>query len=449
MDPKIAQTHWQRRLSTRRFSCIDGQIIPKSIQDADGSSRTNFHIDYDRVVFSRAFRKLGRKTQVHSFAKSDHTHNRLTHSVEVASVGRSIGNHVGAALEQSGYLPDGYSPSNVGTVVQVACLAHDLGNPPFGHTGEAALREWFNDPKHAHYLESLTYNQRTDICTYEGNAHSLRTVLSLEMYQNQGGMRLTAASIGALIKYPWGSHHPKSMGKKFNFYQSEMPLIEAITTALDLPQFDKHWARHPLSYLMEAADDICYALLDLEDAVELDLIGIDEFQDTLSHINEIAKLSAIKNPEQRSAAMRGVAIGQAVKAVTEAFMQHHDALLTGQFAHKDLLAVVDDDIQKTLNQAKKLAAEKIFRHSSKLTTEIAAFGCLGAILDLFIPAIYDHHRGMTLGTKHELALDLLSFDKQNNSSLYEDYMQVLDYICGLTDNTAAKLARDISGIGMI
>lgn len=130
-------------------------------------------------------------------------------------------------------------------------------------------------------------------------------------------------------------------------------------------------------------------------------------------------------------------------------MQHHDALLTGQFAHKDLLAVVDDDIQKTLNQAKKLAAEKIFRHSSKLTTEIAAFGCLGAILDLFIPAIYDHHRGMTLGTKHELALDLLSFDKQNNSSLYEDYMQVLDYICGLTDNTAAKLARDISGIGMI
>lgn len=449
MDRQIAQQHWQSRLSTQRFSYMDGQIIPKSIQGADDSSRTNFHIDYDRVVFSRAFRRLGRKTQVHPFAASDHTHNRLTHSVEVASVGRSIGNHVGTALQQAGYLPDAYSPSNIGTVVQVACLAHDLGNPPFGHTGEAAIREWFSDPKHALYLDKLTNMQRSDICTYEGNAHSLRTVLSLEMYQNQGGMRLTAASIGALIKYPWGSDHPNGMGKKFNIYQSEMPLFQAIATALNLPTFDDHWARHPLSYLMEAADDICYALLDLEDAVELGLISLNEFADTLQPLINIDQLNKIAHPDQRCGAMRGSAIGRAVEGVADAFMTHHDALLTGTFMHKDLLAVCDNAIQTTLKNAKQLAANKVFRHDSKLTTEIAAFGCLGAILDLLIPAVYAHHHGNPLSIKHELALDLLSFDKQNTASVYEDYMQVMDFICALTDNTAARLARDISGVGMI
>ncbi len=446
-----AQLHWQHRLSTKRFRYHhDGQISLAIPQDTDDSSRTNFHIDYDRVVFSRAFRRLGRKTQVHPFAKSDHTHNRLTHSVEVASVGRSIGNHVGNALLQAGYLPDGYTPSNIGTVVQVACLAHDLGNPPFGHTGEAAIREWFGDPKHAHFLDGLTADERADICTYEGNAHSLRTVLSLEMYKNQGGMRLTAASVGALIKYPWGSRHPSGKGQKFNIYQSELPLFHHIADALELPTLDgNRWARHPLSYLMEAADDICYALLDLEDAVELGLIGLDEFSQILKPLINIDKLATIKHPDQRCGAMRGSAIGRAVEGVATAFMTHHDELLTGAFMHKDLLAVCDDAIQTTLKNAKTLAAAKIFRHDSKLVTEIAAFGCLGAILDLLIPAIHAKHQGSYLGTKHELALNLLGFDQSAAHTLYDDYMSVLDFICSLTDNTAARLARDISGVGMI
>ncbi|USZ13885.1 deoxyguanosinetriphosphate triphosphohydrolase [Moraxella sp. FZFQ2102] len=448
-DTTTAKDLWQTRLSTTRFSVIDGAILPKTT--ATGNNiRSNFHIDYDRVVFSRAFRKLGRKTQVHPFAQSDHTHNRLTHSVEVASVGRSIGNQVGAALYDAGLLPPDFSANSIGAVVQVACLAHDLGNPPFGHTGEQALREWFCDPKHAHYLENLTDKQRSDICTYEGNAHSLRTVLNLEMYKSQGGMRLTAASIGALIKYPWASDNPKGKGQKFNIYQSELPLFRHISETLDLPKIaTDHWARHPLSYLMEAADDICYALLDLEDAVEMGMISVNDFQGVLKNIIDYDKLINIKNTEQRLGAMRGTAIGRAVEAVTRAFMTHHDALLTGKFEHKDLLAVIDPDIKDMLNKSKKLAADEIFRHNSKLATEIAAFGCLSTLLDLFIPAIYAHHHGSVLSTKHTLALDLLGFDKENRQSLYEDYMTVLDFICGLTDNTAAKLARDISGVGMI
>ncbi|MDO4226606.1 dGTP triphosphohydrolase, partial [Neisseria sp.] len=268
--------NWQQLLSTQRFRLKDGEIVPTvtpSTQEGADALRTDFHIDYDRVVFSGAFRRLGRKTQVHPFAEHDHTHNRLTHSVEVASVGRSLGNRVGVMLQAGGFLPQGNTPGDIGAVVQVACLAHDLGNPPFGHTGEDALRDWFRNPAHGRYLDTLSEAERNDVQTYEGNAHSLRILASLEMYRGKGGMRLTAATIGALLKYPWTTLDPNGR-KKFNIYQTELPFIRRVADELGLiGQGGDRWARHPLSYLMEAADDICYALLDLEDAVEIGLLG--------------------------------------------------------------------------------------------------------------------------------------------------------------------------------
>ena len=206
--------NWQQLLSTKRFKPENGQLVatvtPSSQEGAD-ALRTDFHIDYDRVVFSGSFRRLGRKTQVHPFAEHDHTHNRLTHSVEVASVGRSLGNRVGVMLAKGGFLPPENTPSDIGAVVQVACLAHDMGNPPFGHTGEEALRDWFRNPEHAGYLKHLAEAERRDVQTYEGNAHSLRILANLEMYQHRGGMRLTAASIGALLKYPWTTSAPQGL----------------------------------------------------------------------------------------------------------------------------------------------------------------------------------------------------------------------------------------------
>ncbi|WP_432481185.1 deoxyguanosinetriphosphate triphosphohydrolase [Moraxella sp. ZY200743] len=439
--------NWADLLSTDRPRPDDGIIILTPSHTPNDGVRSDFHADYDRVVFSSSFRKLGRKTQVHPFAKSDHTHNRLTHSVEVASVGRSLGNGVGLGLHQRKLLPDHISPSDIGTLVQVACLAHDLGNPPFGHTGEDALREWFcqNDE----YLQSLSPPQKTDLTTYEGNAHSLRIVARTEMYAHAGGMRLTCASLGTLLKYPWGSEYGDG---KFNIYQSELPLMRMTAERLGLPPLGvDRWARHPLSYLMEAADDICYALLDLEDAVELELISFDEFSNVMRPIlgADFENYKNINDKRQRIGVMRGRAIGNATHEVAKQFFEHHDALLAGEFDQKDLLAVCDDSVKQTLQNAKNLAKNQIFNHHSKLVTEIASFGCLGQILDLLVPAVHAKLTGKTTTTKHRLALELLKDTPiKDTDTLYDGYMKVLDFMGGLTDNSAGRLARELSGVGL-
>lgn len=444
---------WTKLLSTQRFKPENGCIVPTvtaSSEEGADALRTDFHIDYDRVVFSSGFRRLARKTQVHPFALHDHTHNRLTHSVEVASVGRSLGNRVGVMLNAGHFLPSGSHAADIGAIVQVACLAHDFGNPPFGHTGEDALREWFRDPQHAHYLQELSNTERNDIETYEGNAHSLRLVASLEMYQNDGGMRLTAAVIGALIKYPWTSSAPHRRNK-FNIYQTELPFMRCIAEQLGLPQTgENQWMRHPLSYLMEAADDICYALLDLEDAVEMGLLQVADVEQILSRLTNKEYFWQSYSSQERCARLRGIAIGRAVDDIAHTFIKHHRDLLNGSFRGKDLLALASPDVSEALNAAKELARTRIFRHQSKLITEIATFPCLGSILGLLVPAVHAFIKTGQLSKRQELALSLLKEQKlDKKDGLYLGYMKVLDFVGGMTDNTAAKLAREVSGIGML
>lgn len=449
--------NWQQLLSTRRFKIKAGQIQEaraSGSSEAEAGLRTDFHIDHDRVVFSSAFRRLGRKTQVHPLAVNDHTHNRLTHSVEVASVGRSLGNRVGAMLAAGGLLPEGYTPFDIGAVVQVACLAHDIGNPPFGHTGEDALRDWFRRPANAHYLHGLSAEQKLDVQTYEGNAHGLRMVASLEMYLQEGGMRLTAASIGALIKYPWTAATEPGNKKrgKFNIYQAELPYFEAVAAELGLAKKGAQcWARHPLSYLMEAADDVCYAILDLEDAVEIGILDVRDFENLLGHLVELDKLMNIRDVRQRCAALRGMVIGLCVDNIADSFMRHHDALLSGEFPAKDLIAVMDPMLGDVLHKAKALASERVYRHRSKVVKEIAAYPCLAALLDILVP---DAHafcvQGKTqLNTRQQTELALLDRPLEAGESLYSAYMKVLDYIGGMTDNYAATLAREVSGVGIL
>lgn len=444
---------WTRLLSVQRFKLDNGCVVPTvtaSSEEGAEALRTDFHIDYDRVVFSSGFRRLARKTQVHPFALHDHTHNRLTHSVEVASVGRSLGNRVGVMLAAGNFLPPGSHAADIGAIVQVACLAHDFGNPPFGHTGEDALREWFRDPQHVHYLRELSNAERNDIETYEGNAHSLRLIASLEMYQNAGGMRLTSAVIGALLKYPWTSSAEQGRNK-FNIYQTELPFINCVVQELGLPQSgENHWVRHPLSYLMEAADDICYALLDLEDAVELGLLQVDEVEQILSRLTNKEYDWHDYASQGRCARLRGIAIGRAVDDIAHTFIKHHGDLLNGSFRGKDLLALSSPDVNEALNAAKELARTRIFRHQSKLITEIATFPCLGSILGLLVPAVHAFIKTDKLSKRQELALSLLKEQKlSKDDSLYLAYMKVLDFVGGMTDNTAAKLAREVSGIEML
>ncbi len=452
----MQKMNWQQLLSTQRFRLKDGEIVPTvtpSTQEGADALRTDFHIDYDRVVFSGAFRRLGRKTQVHPFAEHDHTHNRLTHSVEVASVGRSLGNRVGVMLQAGGFLPQGNTPGDIGAVVQVACLAHDLGNPPFGHTGEDALRDWFRNPAHSRYLEGLSEAERNDVQTYEGNAHSLRILASLEMYRGKGGMRLTAATVGALLKYPWTTLDPNGR-KKFNIYQTELPFIRRVADELGLiGQGGDRWSRHPLSYLMEAADDICYALLDLEDAVEIGLLGDAEVESILAELTftETAGAWQAQSSLQRCAMLRGMAIGRAIEDVAQTFMTHQQDLLSNHFKGRDLLALCSPEVQNTLEKAKELARTRIFRHQSKLMTEIAAFPCLGSILDLLVPAAYALITQGQVSARQSLALELLKNGDPvtREDSLYEAYMKILDFVGGMTDNAAAKMAREVSGIGMV
>lgn len=449
-----ARMNWTQLLSARRFKVRDGEILgTRAAASEDGSAglRSEFHIDHDRIVFSSAFRRLARKTQVHPLALHDHTHNRLTHSLEVASVGRSLGNRAGAMLREGGHLPAAYTPYDIGSTVQVACLAHDLGNPPFGHTGEYALRDWFREPAHLPLLEGLSTGERHDIQTYEGNAHGLRLVTSLEMYVGEGGMRLTAASLGTLVKYPWTAQTFPDRGK-FNIYQAELPYFRTVADELGLlARGGEHWARHPLSYLMEAADDICYAIVDLEDAVEMGILELSELQRLLAPVVDRDKVWQIRDPRQYAAALRGTMVGRCVKDVADTFMRHHDALLAGELPLKDLIAGAGGEVRETLDAAKQLASERVYRHRSKVVTEVAAYPCLGVLLDNLIPNVraFCLHGPAALNHRQRTQLALLEKPLREGMSLYEGYLQVLDFAGGMTDNHAARLAREISGIGLI
>lgn len=467
MNTTPARMQWQQLLSAQRFKVKAGIIIPSDAvakSDIDSGLRTAFHIDHDRLVFSTAFRRLARKTQVHPLAVNDHIHNRLTHSLEVASVGRSLGNRVGLMLQGQGVLPATYHPADIGAIVQVACLAHDIGNPPFGHTGEDALRTWFCDAANAAYLEPLSTGERLDVQTYEGNAHGLRMVASLEMYYGEGGMRLTAASMGALVKYPWTARaEPVLSGKKpkgkFNIYTAERDYYAAVAAELGLLTLgEDRWARHPLSYLMEAADDICYAILDLEDAVEIGILAVEEFEAVVHPVLEPEKLRSPQGPERRNAdvirrycaALRGMVIGKCVEEFAATFMRHHNGILEGGLpgGSKDLLDLVNADISGLLKGAKDLASERVYRHRSKVVKEVAAYPCLKLLLDALIPDAYAFCNGDKLNTRQKTQLALLERPLQSGESHYSAYMKILDYIGGMTDNYAATLASEISGVSI-
>ena len=445
--------NWSQLTSAKRFRVQpDGSIATIEAREPN-PSRSEFHIDQDRVIFSTAFRRLGRKTQVHPFAEHDHTHNRLTHSVEVASIGRSLGNRVGEHLRAENRLPAGIHPTDLGAIVQVACLAHDLGNPPFGHAGENALRDWFARARERGQFAGykIAPKEFADLLNYEGNAHSLRTVATLEMHCNQGGMQLTAASLGALVKYPWSSRLADNRWHKFNLYRTELPLFEAVAEELGLPlRKPEKWARHPLSYLMEAADDICYALLDLEDAQELELISLESVTTILSTLlseQEMARRNGETN-RQYLAHLRGQAIGKIIDGVAQTFLEHENALLHAEFDPADLISATQPPIRETIFAAKEFARSHIFPARPKLVTEIASYTCLGALLDLLIPAALAALK-RELTHRETLALRLLDTDTPINPEKDTPYlvcMKVLDFVGGITDNTAVRISREISGV---
>ncbi|SKA28017.1 dGTPase [Oceanospirillum multiglobuliferum] len=438
--------NWQQLLSDQRLK-------GSSRHGLDDAGRSPFHKDHDRVVFSGSFRRMGRKTQVHPFAENDHIHTRLTHSLEVGCVGRSLGMMVAEQLQA--HLPVHIAPADLGVIVQSACLAHDIGNPPFGHAGEYAIRDWFLQAQKQGRLSGLTAEQQADLITFEGNAQGFRMVTQVEYNQFAGGMKLTYATLGTFLKYPWTATEANAAGK-FSCYQTELSLLQETAQALGLIQLaPQRWCRHPLVYLVEAADDLCYALLDLEDGLEMEILRYHEVEQILLQIagaepEGYAQLKQASN-RRRVAALRGAAMEKVVAAVSEQFLRHQDELLAGQFK-QDLIAVCEPDIANGVAQAKQLAQQRIFDHPRKAKLELGAYATLGVLLESFCGAVEE------LATlQHNDTLDRLSFKHKRVLALigenipgpdwnrYEAYRRVLDFIGGMTDNYAVDLAQEMGG----
>jgi len=440
---------WNKLLSSKRYKIKNGKIEIKK-EKALNHYRTPFHKDYDRIIFSNAFRRLSKKTQVHPLAKNDHIHNRLTHSLEVASVGRSLGLMAGEILKNK--YDDNINPYDVAYVVQTACLAHDIGNPPFGHAGEEVIKEWFRKEKHQYLLDTLSENEKNDFKNLDGNAQSFRIVSQIENNLFEGGMNLTFATLATLVKYP----HSSEGVEKFSYFQSEKKFFKKLFRTLNLRKDSKLYTRHPFSYLMEAADDICYGLLDIQDAVELKIIKLDETREIFDLLigEEEAKQtfeSARYNDTQKLSKLTAVAMHNLTEHTVDVFKNNLEEIIKSEKFIKDLPSIFENENLKSgLEKAKEFSKEKIFNEKRKIELELGAYNIIDVLLDNMIRATHELHTNgeKNLTFKNRRILELMGENQPNNQgSLYNKYQRVIDYIVGMTDNHATYLAHQLSGMG--
>lgn len=421
--------------------------------------RTPFQQDLDRIVFSAAFRRLAHKTQVHPLSDNDHVHTRLTHSIEVASVGRSLGTIVGSKI--AGRLCNSQiSGDTFGDIVQAACLAHDIGNPPFGHSGEDAIGRWFNSPANSAEIfgSNMEDIQKNDLRYFEGNAQGFRILTQLENNPWSGGLQLTHAVLGTFTKYPRSSVvHPIPNdsyvgGKKIGFFESEREIFEEVASDLGLIKRNEqlyYWTRHPLAFLVESADDICYAIMDVEDGFSLGYLTFQEAREILEPIAGHRKLRADMAEPEILGKLRAVAIGELVDAVAEAFLSNEKALLEGTYS-KELIA--DTRYKENIESAKLIAREKIYWSQRKTIIEIAASEIIFGLLDLYLPLVEKMENSEwnveRLRGQPKMLARVMSNHFQGVTNRYEAWLRITDFISGMTDRFALDLYRKMKGIAI-
>ena len=442
---------WNNLLCKKRYYGLDAIEADKN----EDYFRSSFHKDYDRIIFSNSFRRLSKKTQVHPLSTNDHVHNRLTHSLEVASVGRSLGLRAGVFL-QTKYPELEINPYDVAYIIQTACLAHDIGNPPFGHAGEEVIKEWFAKHKDGYFLEPLSKEQLNDFTNLDGNAQSFRIVSQLENNLFSGGLNLTFTTLGTLIKYPYSSTHCAYTGKsKFNYFQSETKFFRLLFTELGLVKSDGTFKRHPLSYLMEAADDICYGLLDLQDAFELHIITLENIRNIFILIcgkEEVDKIYSNNDADiKKISRLVAFSINILARHVMEVFEENFNSIM-GEIQPKDLIdKFSNSQFKEGIEKAKKLGHEKIFNEKRKIELELGAYNIIETLLNNFILATYEFYiqkDEKKLSFKSKRALELMGEDKPLlDENLYTMYQRVIDYIVGMTDNHAKYIANQFNGMG--
>jgi dGTPase len=440
--------NWSHLLSSQR---TQQKALPQELY------RSAFEQDYDRIIFSHPFRRLQDKTQVHPLPELDFVHTRLTHSLEVSSVGRSLGKRAGETiLERYPDLKKNFSLFDFGAIVAAASLAHDLGNPPFGHAGEDAISDFFlHHPQGQYFKDKVEQDAWTDLIKFEGNAQGFRI-----LNKNQFGLKLTYATLGAFTKYPCpsnfhGRDKSRRSQKKYGFFQTEKNIFQEVAAELGILQPNPgSWHRHPLAFLVEAADDICYSIIDLEDGCSLGLVSYAEarslFESVISKSkSKLGKLDSLSNQPEKIGYLRALAIADLMEECTTFFLDHEKDILSGKFDR----ALCDECNSKdALKQIIKISIDKIYCARDVVEIEAAGHEVLPGLLDEFTKTgEFLMKKGESRKYKNlqkllpgEVEMTIAS----NPGNYYSMLRTVVDFISGMTDRHAISLYRKIKGMSL-
>jgi len=443
--------NWEQLLSLKRFGDTH-----KRLRKEQDETRLGFEVDYDRIIFSSEFRSLQDKTQVIPLSDTDFVHTRLTHSLEVSVVGRSLGRKVGQKLlEKHPHLKDtlGYRANDFGTIVAAASLAHDIGNPPFGHSGEKSIGEFFKTGEGKRFKDELTKKQYQDLCDFEGNANGFK-ILTESRQGREGGLRLSYATLGAFMKYPKESLPKRPTkhiaDKKYGFFQTEKEAFNEVAKELGLikrgTDDNISFCRHPLAYLVEAADDICYTIIDFEDGINLGLIQeeyaleylINLVRDTIN----TKKYNSLSTTQDRVSYLRALAINTLINEAVDLFMSNEEDILNGTYSK----ALLDQSkYEAQIKDIIKLSIENIYQSREVIDKEIAGFKVINELLNVYTTALSNNFTS-NLSSFDTLILKVLPKNIDiNQDTLYDNLLSVCFYISKLSDRNAILTYNKLKG----
>lgn len=444
-------SQWEQLLSLRKQGDKH-----KRLRHEQDETRLGFEVDYDRIVFSSAFRSLQDKTQVIPLSETDFVHTRLTHSLEVSVVGRSLGREVGKALIKK--YPDlerhhGYKINDFGAIVAAASIAHDIGNPPFGHSGENALSDYFKHGKGKRFQPEINSQAYQDLCTFEGNANGFK-LLTESKNGTIGGLRLSYATLAAFTKYPKASLPYKPTknveDKKYGFFQGEENFFHEVAEEVGLEPVKnagaKRYHRHPLAFLVEAADDICYTIIDFEDGINLGLIPEELALEYLSKIISKRilpeKYAELKTTQNRIAYLRSLAIGELISEAVSIFMENEEVILAGEF-HTDLLS--QSKYKAQIKDIIEVSVQRIYKSQEVMDKEIAGYKILTSMLHDFTSAIENKLSGNETNFDDLVINNFLSHLDLEDMSTEKWLMEVTSYIAAMTDSEALRTYKKLNG----
>ena len=442
--------NWKQLISNKRL----GQESRHAIRHDD---RSEFKRDYDRLIFSAPFRRMQNKTQVFPLPGSIFVHNRLTHSLEVASVGMSLGNDVAhCVMKTRPELADTLF-TQIGTIVSTACLAHDMGNPPFGHSGEKAIQTFFTEGKEAYLKDRLSPELWNDITHFEGNANAFRLLAHRFKGRRDGGFVMTYTTLASIVKYPFASALAEKGHGKFGFFSTEADIFCRIADDLGIIRKSAdgcpaEYARHPLVYLVEAADDICYEIMDIEDAHKLKIVTYEEtkrlfldFFDEMgqNHIMQRIHDEEITDDNEKVIYMRACVINALERACVDAFMRHEDEIMRGEFSGS-LIDSIDDRLVKAYRNCTELSKKRIYKSKPVLDVELSGFKIMDSLMEVMTEAAVNPQRfySRQLISRVSSQYDISAPDLETR------IMAVIDYISGMTDVYALDIYQKINGISL-